>query len=150
MKKSSLLHLLQVRGAFITTEPSNVDITQAAMSRFGLFSQASLQVNCQIHLFFLLFKFWKERWACTVTLSHGLQYSPVLLHPFFCCCQIGIKYVHLILRFANLPLSEASRLFLLKDTSLGETVPKYSRTAANENSTENGWDFFHVNGWSKF
>ena len=52
MKKSLLLHLLQVRGAFITTEPSNVDITQAAMSRFGLFSQASLQVNCQIHLYF--------------------------------------------------------------------------------------------------
>ena len=59
--------------------------------------------------FFLLFKFWKERWACTVTLSHGLQYSPVLLHPFFCCCQIGIKYVHLILRFANLPICSSQR-----------------------------------------
>lgn len=43
-----------------------------------------------------------------------------------------------ICQFANLLLSEANRLFLLKDTSLGETVQKYSRTAANENSTENG------------
>lgn len=35
---------MQVRGAFITRESSNVDATQATMSRFGLFSQASLQV----------------------------------------------------------------------------------------------------------
>jgi len=35
----------QVRGAFITTrESSNVDATQATMSRVGLVSQASLQV----------------------------------------------------------------------------------------------------------
>ena len=37
---------IQVRGAFITrdAEPSNVDAIQATISRFGLFSQASLQV----------------------------------------------------------------------------------------------------------
>ncbi|XP_027056540.1 uncharacterized protein LOC113683492 isoform X2 [Pocillopora damicornis] len=40
----------KVRGAFITTEPSNVDITQAAMSRFGLFSQASLQLLTSLFL----------------------------------------------------------------------------------------------------
>nr|XP_058969333.1 uncharacterized protein LOC131795744 [Pocillopora verrucosa] len=40
----------KVRGAFITTEPSNVDITQATMSRFGLFSQASLQLLTSLFL----------------------------------------------------------------------------------------------------
>ncbi|PFX27282.1 hypothetical protein AWC38_SpisGene8042 [Stylophora pistillata] len=40
----------KVRGAFTTTESSNVDITQAAMSRFGLFSQASLQLLTSLFL----------------------------------------------------------------------------------------------------
>ncbi|KAJ7377410.1 hypothetical protein OS493_029309 [Desmophyllum pertusum] len=49
----------KVRGAFITRESSNVDVTQATMSRFGLFSQASLQLLTSL---FLLGDIMGEKW----------------------------------------------------------------------------------------
>ncbi|XP_078379127.1 uncharacterized protein LOC144662230 [Oculina patagonica] len=79
----------KVRGAFITRESSNVDATQATMSRFGLFSQASLQLLTSL---FLLGDIMGEKWKDKLPIE-GRNVLEVVFRLFelgvalwFTCC----------------------------------------------------------------
>lgn len=79
----------KVRGAFINREFPNVDATQATLSRFGLFSQASLQLLTSL---FLLGDIMGEKWKDRLPIE-GRNVMEVVFRLFelgmalwFTCC----------------------------------------------------------------